>query len=386
MATHTEFLTKVPVARIRPTDGMAVTADVWERAHDYHHHRARLHALAAHGTGIVAGLEVRPSDPADGSVYVMPGYAIDPLGREIIVQQPVSFDLGDATGSLQLVLSYGEGEPQPDSASGRVEEGAPYLVREAFMIEVVGVVGIDRQSQGVHLARIQRTAKNQPIVGAGDAQQPGPNAIDTRDSVRIGAITVPQVRVVVVAAGRNAPLDSGDGFAALARVCNAQPGGIRVSVDVRASLDEALQAYSMIYVLGHGDFGLGSEEMTAIYNALQSGVTVVLDRSGRVAGSAAAETTFDEMLKAFGVELAAAKPDHPLFTQPNLFAQLPHGYDASQVVVMRVGDGRVIQVNADYDAIWRGLSAQPPATREQIRAAQEWGANLISYVAGRKVG
>lgn len=381
MATKNDFLTTVSMGRVKPTDGMAVTADVWERAHSYHLQRARLHALVSHGSGIVAGLEVQPSDPADSSVYVLPGYAIDYLGREIIVAEPVSFDLGTAVGHLKLVLSYGEGDPKPEPVNGRVEEGAPYIVQEAFTIEVINS---DQQTTGLVLATINRTAKSEPVIGTDEGQQPGPNSLDCRMARRIGAAKVRRVRVAVVAAGPDAPQDAGDGIVRLAKICNAHWPGISVTVDSHKSLDTTLTDYSMIYVIGHGDFGLSSEAMTAIYNALQAGVTLVLDRSVRVANHEAAGKTFDEMLQALGVELAQVPTSHELFSSPNLFSEVARGYDGTQAATARVGDGRVIAFDADYDAVWRGLSRQQPVPREHLRSAHEWGENLIHYVAGRK--
>ena len=72
-----EVLGLFPRKRIRAVDGMAVTADVWEEAHDYHRQINRLHTLLYHGAGIVTGLDVIASDPADSSVYVLPGLAMD---------------------------------------------------------------------------------------------------------------------------------------------------------------------------------------------------------------------------------------------------------------------------------------------------------------------
>ena len=41
MANPEQFLQALPAKRIKPADGMSVTADVWEEAHDYHRHQLR---------------------------------------------------------------------------------------------------------------------------------------------------------------------------------------------------------------------------------------------------------------------------------------------------------------------------------------------------------
>ena len=56
--TDKDFLQKFPVKRIKPIDGMAVTAETWEEAHEYHRQYERFHTLLHHGWGIVTGLEV----------------------------------------------------------------------------------------------------------------------------------------------------------------------------------------------------------------------------------------------------------------------------------------------------------------------------------------
>ncbi len=72
-----DLLQEFPAKRIKPVDGLAVTAKVWEEAHEYHRQRQRFHAMLNHGAGVVTGLEVIASDPPDTAVYVQPGIALD---------------------------------------------------------------------------------------------------------------------------------------------------------------------------------------------------------------------------------------------------------------------------------------------------------------------
>src|SRR5690606_6939207 len=98
-----EALSIFPHKRIRAVDGMAVTAEVWEEAHDYHRQLNRLHTVLHHGAGIVTGLEVIASDPPDNSVYLLPGLAVDSVGQTIVVPEPRAYDLGNAEGRLYLI-------------------------------------------------------------------------------------------------------------------------------------------------------------------------------------------------------------------------------------------------------------------------------------------
>ena len=58
-----ELLQKYPTRRIKPVNGMAVTAEVWEEAHEYHRQSQGLQTVFSRGAGILAGLEVIAGDP-----------------------------------------------------------------------------------------------------------------------------------------------------------------------------------------------------------------------------------------------------------------------------------------------------------------------------------
>ncbi len=132
--TYTKELLKLfPTTRIKPVDGMAVTADVWEEAHDYHSDLLRYHALFNHGTGIVTGLEVIARDPADSMVYVLPGIAVDSVGRTIIMPEPFAYDFNQGDETLYLLLTHQEGRPQ--NRNGR--EDAPLYVNAGYGLEAV---------------------------------------------------------------------------------------------------------------------------------------------------------------------------------------------------------------------------------------------------------
>jgi hypothetical protein len=82
-----EELIRFQLKRVNPFQGLVIDADAWQDAHNYHRNHQRLHLLAFHGTGIVAGLEVVSHNPPDSSVVIQPGLAVDPEGNTIIVSQ-----------------------------------------------------------------------------------------------------------------------------------------------------------------------------------------------------------------------------------------------------------------------------------------------------------
>ncbi|HXF61444.1 MAG TPA: hypothetical protein VNK95_07495, partial [Caldilineaceae bacterium] len=170
-----ELLGLFPRKRIRAIDGMAVTAEVWEEAHDYHRMVDRLHTLLHHGSGIVGGLEVIASDPADSSVYVLPGMAVDPVGQTIVVPEPRAYDLGSADGMLYLVLAYNESRPQ--SGNGRVNNDEPLYIYNQYTLEALSALP---PTPHVELARIWRRSSAGPITAPQDPNHPRLNEIDQR--------------------------------------------------------------------------------------------------------------------------------------------------------------------------------------------------------------
>ena len=149
---NNELLRFFPSKRIKAIDGMAVTADVWEESHEYHRQHLRLHALLQHGTGVIAGMEVIASEPADGSVYILPGIALDSIGQIIAVPEPRAFDLGQMSGTLHLVISFSESRPQVAGKSA--QEDAPRYVYGQFSLEAMADLPA---TPHVELARVRRT-------------------------------------------------------------------------------------------------------------------------------------------------------------------------------------------------------------------------------------
>jgi len=73
---------KFQLKRVNPFQGLVIDADIWRDAHNYHRDQQRLHVLTFHKTGIVEGLQVTANNPADLSVNIHPGTAIDPATGE----------------------------------------------------------------------------------------------------------------------------------------------------------------------------------------------------------------------------------------------------------------------------------------------------------------
>jgi hypothetical protein len=82
----------VTIERNRYFAGQTLDADDLTREQDYLREKARRHNRQLHGWGIVGGLGVS-SGTSDAEVTVEPGYALDPFGEEIVVEDAVTVDV-----------------------------------------------------------------------------------------------------------------------------------------------------------------------------------------------------------------------------------------------------------------------------------------------------
>jgi hypothetical protein len=100
------------------------------------------------------------------------------------------------------------------------------------------------------------------------------------------------------------------------------------------------------------------------------------------AGDPPADASFSDLLASFGISLQELPPGHDLLVEPYLFAAPPPGFEtegAPKVLLGMAAGGPVILSSCDYGCLWQGERRGRPASREEIRTAMEWGANLIAY-------
>lgn len=398
MKIDKDTLQKFPTRRIKPVDGLAVTADVWREAHDYHRQRQRYHNMLSHGPGIVSGLDVIASDPPDTAVYIQPGVAIDPQGRLIVLKEPITYDVGQtAEGRLYLLLSYGESESAPTSEEDAGPESARYVQAE---------FGIETQTQrsaskGVELARIRRQERDSLIFNAQDAAHPGANEIDLRFRREIGAARREALAMAVcyVGGGMKSARHS-EGANYMARAFGRRPGldaGHQLHVDHDIPIAPGLEVYTLVYLVGQGSFQMGKEEMEALYAYMERGGTLFIEscrhetdgsaQSGAQSGAQSSEpqsdTAFYNLLSDLGVELSELRSDHRLLREPFLFAAPPPGFETQGSPRVVVSDAVIFSTH-DYGCLWQGERRGGSASREEIRSAMEWGGNVVAYALARR--
>ncbi len=375
--TEAEYLKKFPMKRIRAMDGMAVTADVWEEAHEYHRQQQQLHARYAHGAGILSGLEVVASDPPDTSLYLRPGAAIDAEGHTIIVTEPLSYDVAGASeGRCLLLLTFSESQARADNPSG--QDGAPLYVHTEFSLDTSAQLP---GPAAVELARVQRSQRGAVVRNAGNPTAPGLDEIDLRFRQMAGHPAAKPASLAVVHLGGSGGRH-GAGAAYLARALRA--AGQPTWADDNVPLTAGLSAYSLVYLVGYTGFQLSSDEMNSLYSYWQAGGTLLAESCRRDAQAAgAADNSFNELFSSLGAKLDNVATGHDLLVEPNLFAAPPVGYETDGLPIVRAGDGVVI-CSADYGCLWQGERRSGAAGRDAIRTAHEFGGNVLAWAAARR--
>ena len=369
-----ELLQKYPTRRIKPADGMAITADVWEEAHDYHRQSQGVQAIFSHGPGILTGLDVIASDPPDTSLYILPGIAVDPQGQTIVLPQPVSYDIGnEMDGLFYLILSYGESRPRTDN--GNQQEGAPLYVHGEFSITAQAAAGADA---GVELARVWRSSRESVLLNAKIPLQPGSDEIDLRFRREVGAPS--EAKVAVSYLGDVADRRQGLGATYLAQALN-HLGVYHISVEDNVTIGPGIVTNTLVYLVGQGKFELNSGVMNGLRNYVHRGKGTLLIES---LDQAAAEI-FLNFLAAKDMTPKPIEAGHRLLIQPNIFAAPPVGYETEGNPRVEVSEGVIFSTN-QYGYIWLGERRGRLASREEIRSATEWGGNIISYAMNRRRG
>jgi hypothetical protein len=367
-----DLLQQFPLKKIKPMNGMAVTAEVWEEAHEYHARQQRFHALFGHGPGIVTGLEVIASDPPDTSVYILPGIAIDQVGQTIVLPQPVAYDIGhEMDGLLYLLISYGESRPRADNGTGQSD--GPLYTHSEFSIFARNSLPA---TPAVELARVVRRSREDRFLDAQNPSYPSLNEIDLRFRREVGAPR--EISVAVCYLGHIKEKSHGRGASYLARSLN-HLGRYHVFVDDDVALAPGIESHTLIYLVGQGEFELSRSQMNGLFNYVQKGRGTLLIESC----DTEAQAVFTNFLETVGFELAGLQPGHRLLTEPYLFGAPPAGYETQGRPVVDVADG-VIFSTCQYGRLWQGERRGGIATREDIRSAVEWGGNILTYALERR--
>lgn len=366
---------RVQLKRVNPFTGLMIDAATWQDSHEYHRNVDHAHALAMHGWGIVSGLEVDAADPADRSVWIRPGVAVDPEGRLIIVAQPYRYQITtEEPGLIYLVLMFRE-IPQDPVLS--IEDGAE---RPSRLLEAYAIYERNRLPDQAHveLARVVLGAGKKAVKEAADPVSPGVNELDKR--YREQAAIRPSVRTTV---GVWKPADYaslGTHIAGPTRLMSALGADINWRIrrrDQPQGTDEPLDC-ELIIMPVTADTALSDIERKLLSIYLDGGGVLLLEACATSGGDA--QKALAAVAQAVGRKPQPVKRDHPLLISRHVFAAPPPGAAKGQLFE---SDGLLVSTN-DYTCAWNGGTADKPLDRADIRTAVEFAENMLAYAVWRK--
>src|SRR5215471_16846355 len=204
-------ITKFRLRRVNPFRGLVIDEATWAEAHDYHRVHLRLHSMAFHGAGIIAGLDVTPTRGQAGSVDVSAGVAINDDGEMIVVGQErhVPFD-EVKPGYVFITVSYQENRVNADAKAPR---GAPAnRIVESYTIDASNK---PPEAPALELARVYWSEATSTIRAANDPLNPTQDEIDMRFRQHSSAARPVSVNIGVVA--ENGTFDRARGLTNLMR-------------------------------------------------------------------------------------------------------------------------------------------------------------------------
>lgn len=348
-----------PKYSLKAYDGMSITADVWEMAHNEHRDAMRAHMLSMHKPGIICGLDIHANDPADHYVFISPGAAVDDMGRVIVVDQTIAYDFGDENaGSYLLLLGYGEHEKEDLETKNKVMQHE-YIIAARQSLPKQPVV---------ELARLTISQKGAVIRDAVDPFQPGKNELDLRyrfvrnfigDRIRVAAISIPSDNYAVYKGWRVLMSEM------------EQMLQLNLVVDMFPEIDERINGYDMVYIGAAGTHHVSDVELALLRQLYQNGKGILLEGLD-AAGSASLKVIADAF------KAAPINSDICRFYSSPFFFRVP----PEQIAEKHLTCAKKLIFCTDPLVIpWSGDLNGNPLPRTEIRTNLEWGANLVMYCA-----
>jgi len=354
-------LTRFRLRRVNPYRGLVVDENTWAEAHDYHRDHLRLHALAFHSAGVVAGLDVRPTPSQAGSVDIGAGAALDGEGNMIVVGQDrrVAFD-DIEPGDVYIVLSYLENRVNADAGAPK---GAPAnRIVESYKIEPQNKPA---EEPAIELARMRWTTAEAQLKPAKDESNPGPDEIDLRFRPNAQAAHPVTINVGIVAG------EGGEtrmhGVSNLMREIDSL-AGYHSRFRGRLNLDDGAGGSDLIVLAAPAS---SEAALTTLASHLGRGGAVLADVCSTVADEEFAKPV-QAMAEQLGLRLKAIDTKDPLLNSRYPFSEPPDGAAKGSVT----SNGRFVLSQRDYGCAWSGTCEKTALSRETVRASLEWGVNL----------
>lgn len=361
--------------RVNPFRGLMIDEEAWADAHDYHRLQGRLHLLAAHGWGIVEGLEVLADPHVPNTLLIRPGVAFDYQGRPILIGQERRLTLDAADGTtLYVVLRWREELTAPQRFWNDLDEYTRVVERCDALIQ--------ETPPTPPLLELARITIEGPVRNALDPLNPGRSEIDLRFRERLMVRPRPDLAVAQVVVGDDDEAARRHllGLRFLLREIGLTTGyRARWAGSVR--LGDSIPNVSLLYLAASGSFVLGDGALPPLREFLDNGGVLVLDACGESARAdfvGSAETLAKKLTR----EFEPVGRSHPVLSSRHVFGELPLAAKKDDAPL--VEGGGLVLCTADLGCAWQGGGQAKPLSRDVIRAATELGVNLAVFARQRQ--
>ena len=375
-----------PMQRQQVRDGLLLTAERWQRAHDYQRKRQNLHYQSINQPGIVCGLGVRvipaPEEVAaqyrdNRWVQIQPGIAIDLEGNPIIVPHQINFRIATELKESEPVTVYLVAQYRDPDRLGASSDRE--VVQETFRIDERSR---PPERSEVELCRVLLRPSQQDLLSTPtDVFFPGYGDLDLR--YRRQAQARPQGLVQI------AQIDSDDEDCSrnffhltylLRSVEDIYPSLKGAETVDRLTWDEDMHPYELLYLTGHRGLSLNNYQFSKLESYLKSGGTLLVDADVKSIELIQSVQAIAQHLQTPLKSLQEARRDHPLRIKPFLFSALPM---IDETRIQLLSGGGIILTIGNLGGLW-GLDEELQRSRTEIRTAQELGVNILHFAWKRK--
>lgn len=377
-----------PLERLQAKDGLLINAERWSKVQQYHRLRQNLHFQSLHHPGIVSGLGVKViTDTTAGvdrrfqdgrSVQIQPGMALDIFGNPVILPTPENFQINVEVGEepllVYLVVSYVD----PDD----MRTGNRIFVQETYRIDLRTSPPAEHE---IEVCRVLLRPGTLQLNHPPDVFFPGYNDLNFnfRQAAEIRNRAVVRLAQII-----HPDPDHARNFfnlAFLMRAVEVLYSPLAGSADIgQVSLqpqrEDTLAAYDVLYLTGKQTLTLEDSEKQTLAQYLQKGGLLWVDIAPD--GTALADSV-RRLAEELGIRLEPLerlRRNHPLRTQPFLFAALP---PVNQQPIRMENGGAMVLTSGDIVSAC-GLDEALALPRTVIRNTQELGINILHYAWRRR--
>jgi hypothetical protein len=383
--------TIAPFHRLHVYDSLMMNAQRWLLAHNYHRRRQNVHYQALNQPGIVCGLGVYLIDSPETTearfrdqrwIEIQPGIAIDVEGNIIVVNPETDRSKRIAakaptigTLTVYVVVSYVEPE-------NPAYQHPPETLQEQFRFDQKTTPPTAHE---IELCRIQLGPGTVQIEHPTNVLFPGINQLDFRHRVQaqarsLAVVTAAQVELPYLSKPQEQTCENLASLMASVRVLYPPLQGNPEVGRVGLEADSTVMAYDLLYLTSSQLMQSSTTQLETLSQYLTTGGVMLIEATSNDSEISSTINCITYQLEVSLQSWQTLEKDHPLRSQPFLFAALP---TLNQEPIQMWTGGGIVFVAGELSSTW-GVDELYSRPRNEIRTAQEFGINLLQFAHQRR--